>query len=303
MKTDFGEQVPEDAVAHNGDTGRRLHNVYPLLYNRCVYEATQQHAAQGAVVWGRSGWTGSQRYPIQWGGDPEASWEGLAASIRGALSWGMSGAPFYSHDIGGFYGPRPDAELHLRWAQAGVMSSHTRFHGTTPREPWEFGEDAERVVRRWLAWRYRLLPYLEACALEAARTGTPVMRAMPLVFPDDPAAWAFQEQYLLGPALFVAPVLESGGGVRFYLPAGSWYDLETEERVVGPRVMTRTVPVDTIPVYGRERFLLPLGPEVQHTGELTAGAAPNEVWAFGIPRHDLELPGLHLELQRTRGQT
>jgi len=128
------------------------------------------------------------------------------------------------------------------------------------------------------------------------------MRAMPVVFPDDPAAWAFEEQYLLGPALFVAPVLASGVAVRFYLPAGTWCDLETEERVAGPRVMTRTVPVDVIPVYGREGFLLPLGPDVQHTDELTAWAVLNEVWAFGIPRHDLELPGMHPQAQRTRGQ-
>lgn len=303
MKTDFGEQVPDDAVAHNGDSGRRVHNVYALLYNRCVYEASRQHRGDEAVVWGRSGWTGSQRYPIQWGGDPEASWDGLAASIRGALSWGMSGGPYYSHDIGGFYGPKPDAELYLRWVQAGVMSSHTRFHGTTPREPWEFGEDIETLVRRWLTWRYRLLPYLEACALDAARTGAPVMRAMPLAFPDDPAAWAFEEQYLFGPALLVAPVLTPGGEARCYLPSGAWYDLQTGARVVGPRLIARTVPLDVMPLYGREGFLLPLGPEVQHTGELPEGPAVSEIWAFGIPRHDLELSGLRTRVQRTRGRT
>src|SRR5262249_40138634 len=154
MKTDFGEQVPAAARAHNGDPGSRLHNVYPLLFNRCVYEAAERYASGGAVVWGRSGWTGRQRYPVQWGGDPQADWEGLAASIRGALSWGMSGGPFYSHDIGGFFGEQPDPELYVRWAQAGVMSAHTRFHGTTPREPWHFGEEALRIVRAWLEWRY-----------------------------------------------------------------------------------------------------------------------------------------------------
>lgn len=296
MKTDFGEQIPIDAQASNGETGRRLHNVYPLLHNRCVYEASERHARGGALVWGRSGWTGSQRYPIQWGGDPQADWEGLAASIRGGLSWGMSGAPFHSHDIGGFYGPQPDPELYVRWVQAGVMASHTRFHGTTPREPWHFGEEAEQIVREWLLWRYRLLPHLEACALEAHRTGMPVMRAMPLAFPDDPPAWRFEEQYLLGPSLLVAPVLAPGGTVRVYLPAGGWYDIVSGERLEGPRTIERTVPLKEMPIYGREGFILPLGRAVQHTAELDAKTPLNELWLFGVPREGLDLPGLTIDM-------
>jgi alpha-D-xyloside xylohydrolase len=251
------------------------------------------------MVWGRSGWTGSQRYPIQWGGDPQADWEGLAGSIRGGLSWGMTGVPFHSHDIGGFYhmtpGAMPDVELYIRWAQAGVMASHTRFHGTSPREPWHYGDEAERIVRKWLEWRYRLIPYLEACAFEASRTGMPVMRAMPLAFPDDRAAWAFEEQYLLGPSLLVAPVITPGGRVRFYLPAGGWYDLDSGERLEGPRVIDRTVPLEQMPVYGREGFMLPLGPVVQHTGELAAGMQIDEVWVFGKPRCGLEWPGFAID--------
>jgi alpha-D-xyloside xylohydrolase len=295
MKTDFGEQIPADALASNGESGKRLHNVYPLLFNRCVYEASEQFAPGGALVWGRSGWTGSQRYPLQWGGDPQADWEGLAASIRGGLSWGMSGAPFYSHDIGGFYGEQPDAELYVRWVQAGVMASHTRFHGTTPREPWHFGDEAERIVRDWLAWRYRLLPYLEACALEAHRTGMPVMRAMPLAFPDDPLASRFEEQYLLGPSLLVAPVLAPGGNVQIYLPAGGWYEIVSGERLEGPRVIDRTVPLKQMPIFGRDGFMLPLGPAVQHTGEVDEGSRINELWLFGATRHEMELPGLTID--------
>jgi alpha-D-xyloside xylohydrolase len=115
IKSDFGEHVPDDAFAFNGDDGRRLHNVYPLLYNQCVFEATakfQRDRNAAPMVWGRAGWSGSQRYPIQWGGDPQSDWEGLAASIRGGLSWGMSGVPYHSSDIGGFYGsqqPSPPA--------------------------------------------------------------------------------------------------------------------------------------------------------------------------------------------------
>jgi alpha-D-xyloside xylohydrolase len=298
MKTDFGEQIPEDVIAWNGDDGRRVHNVYPLLYNRCVFEATARDGPSGALVWGRSGWTGSQQYPIQWGGDPQADWEGLAASIRGGLAWGASGVPFHSHDIGGFYhveaGAMPSPELYVRWTQAGVLASHTRFHGTSPREPWHYGDDVERIVRQWLEWRYRLIPYLEACALEAHRTGLPVMRAMAIAFPDERAAWAFEHQYLLGPSLLVAPVVEPGGRAQVYLPAGAWYDVTTGERREGPAVLDLTVSLDRSPVFGREGFMVPLGPSVQHTGE--QGPAPHieEVWAFGAPAHALELPGLVL---------
>jgi alpha-D-xyloside xylohydrolase len=208
----------------------------------------------------------------------------------------MSGAPFYSHDIGGFSGAKPDPELYVRWAQAGVMSSHTRFHGTSPREPWEYGEEAESIVRRWLEWRYRLIPYLEACALEAHQTGIPVTRAMPLVFPQDVLARSIDEQYMLGPALLVAPVVRPGGKVHVYLPEGGWYDLWSEERLEGPRALDLVLPLDRIPVYGREGFILPLGPTVQHTGELDAGTVIEEVWVFGRPQQGLRLPGLSLEV-------
>lgn len=315
MKTDFGEQVPPDARAHNGDPGSRLHNVYPVLYNRCVYEATERYAPGGAVVWGRSGWTGSQRYPVQWGGDPQADWEGLAASIRGALSWGMSGGPFYSHDIGGFFGEQPDPELYVRWAQAGVMSAHTRFHGTTPREPWHFGEDALRIVRAWLEWRYRLLPYLEACAIAAHETGLPVMRAMPLEYPHDPLAATFDEQYLFGPAMLVAPVVRLGGGVKVYLPPGEWFDLSGEplrvgphrngtmerQRIAGGQVIEQVMALDRIPMYGREGALVPLGPVVQHTGELGPDVAISDLLVFGLPRPELVPRGLGFQVEAGHG--
>lgn len=296
MKTDYGEAVPEDVVAYNGDTGARLHNVYTFLYNQCVYESAQMYSQDEPLVWARSAWAGGQRFPVHWGGDPQSDWEGLAASIRGGLAWGMSGGPFYAHDIGGFAIGNPSPELYVRWAQAGVMASHTRFHGLGEREPWVYGENAEEIVRRWLNWRYRLIPYLQGCALEASKTGFPVMRAMPLAFPDDPLAWQFDQQYMLGPALLVAPVVVPGGAVRFYLPAGRWFDIWNQEWLEGPRVVQRKMPLDYIPVFGKEGAILPLGPEVQHTGELQPGLDLNEIWMFGRPQSGFELPGLRLEI-------
>jgi len=306
MKTDYGEALPEDVVGCNGDTGRRLHNIYALLYNRCVFEASQMYGDKDGIVWGRSGWAGGQRYPVQWGGDPQGDWEGLAGSIRGGLSWGMSGGAFYAHDIGGFYGAQengsllgtgmPEPELYLRWSQAAVMCSHTRFHGTSPREPWFFGEQAEEIIRHWLAWRYRLIPYLQCCALEAQQTGMPVMRPMPLAFPGEPLSWHFQHQYMLGPSLLVAPVIQPGGKVFFYLPSGRWYDIWNGAWEQGPGMVERDMPLDQIPVFGREGSILPLGPAVQYTGELRAELDLEEVWAFGLPGNGMQLPGLSLDV-------
>lgn len=269
IKTDFGEQVPVEAVAYNGDSGARLHNIYPLLYNRCVYEATARYHDGPPLVWGRSGWTGSQRYPLQWGGDSQGDWEGLAASVRGALSWGLSGVPFYTHDIGGFYDlhkEKPTVEHFIRSLQVGVFTSHMRLHGTTPREPWEFGPEAERIAREWLALRYRLIPYVEQCAAEASQSGLPVMRAMPLAFPADRVAWSFEEQYLFGPRFLVAPVLRPGGAVTVYLPAGEWVDFWTGERVTGPQLVERNMPLDRIPVYERRRDPYDAPPAQTHCG-------------------------------------
>jgi alpha-D-xyloside xylohydrolase len=297
MKTDFGESIPEHVIAYNGDRGKRLHNVYALLYNKCVYEATQLYGKGEALVWGRAGWTGSQRFPMGWGGDPQSDWEGLAASIRGSLSWGMSGVPFYAHDIGGWYGILKDPELFVRWTQAGVLSSHTRFHGIGPREPWIFGPETEQILKKWIDFRYRLIPYLRLCEKEARQKGLPLMRSMVLAFPEDKASWAFEEQYMLGPSLLVAPILQPGGSVEVYLPDGTWYDLNTGEELAGGRVILyEGVPLDKMPMFGRKGGWLNLGPVVQHTGELTDENREQEIWLFGEPDPNIGIQSDNLKV-------
>jgi alpha-D-xyloside xylohydrolase len=235
IKADFGEQVDENMVASNGASGSELHNAYALLYNRCVYEAAERYARHGAFLFSRAAWAGSQRYPSQWGGDPQADWGGLAASIRGALSWGLSGGPYFATDVGGFYADRRDPELYVRWAQAAVFSAHLRLHGIGPREPWSYGADAEAAVNQALALRQRLLPYLEDCLAQAHASGLPVQRAMVLACPDEPAAWAFECQFFFGPDILVAPCLAPGGGVEVYLPAGDWQRCGSGEPLAGGR--------------------------------------------------------------------
>jgi alpha-D-xyloside xylohydrolase len=301
IKSDFGEHVPDDAVAYSSDWGRRLHNVYPLLYNRCVYEATAKFGKPEAgppMIWSRAGWIGSQRYPMGWGGDPQSDWEGLAASIRGGLSWGMSGNPYHSSDIGGFYGStQPTPELYVRWLQAAVFSSHMRVHGIGEREPWAFGPEIEAVCRKWLTFRYRLIPYLESVIAIACATGMPVMRAMPLAFPDEPLVRGYETQFMCGDALLVAPIVRSGGDVDIALPPGGWFDLNTRQRLAGRQVVRYRAKLDQFPVFAREGHALPLGPAVQHTGEIDAQRPIDMLWVFGKPASALELAQVRIAAQ------
>ncbi len=266
FKTDFGEAAPEDGVYHNGMSGRQVHNLYPLLYNRAVFEVTEEVTGRG-LVWSRSGWAGSQRTPTCWGGDPFTDFPYMANQLRAALSLGMSGVPFYSHDIGGFFG-RPDPELYVRWAQFGLFSSHSRCHGTTPREPWEFGEEAETIFRRYARLRYRLLPYIYSTAAQAAHTGLPVMRALVLKYSHDPNVRCMDSEYLFGDSFLVAPVLERGARRRMiYLPVGEWVDYWSREVQRGPTWLNYPAPLEILPLFVRRGAIIPMGPDVDHADQ------------------------------------
>jgi alpha-D-xyloside xylohydrolase len=256
IKTDFGEDMPDDAVTHDGTPPEQLHNLYPLLYQRAVFEATQDVHGYG-LIWGRSGYAGSQRYPVHWGGDPGCTFDDMAASLRGALSWILSGAAFASFDMGGFFGiptltDSPSPELYVRWSQMGLLFSHARAHGhRAPREPWEYGEPALSIFRRYAQLRYRLLPYLYAAARRAPQ-GIPLARPLVYDHPSDPTTWHIDDEYLLGPDLLVAPMFEPRGRRHVYLPAGGWYDFWTDQRVDGARWITYDAELETLPLLDRK---------------------------------------------------
>jgi alpha-D-xyloside xylohydrolase len=262
IKVDFGEQAPLDGVYFDGTPGHRMHNLYPLLYNRAVAEATQEATGE-CIVWARSAWAGSQRYPLHWGGDSSANWHNLLPQIRGGLSLGLSGFPFWSMDIGGFVGDA-SGPLLVRWMQAGVLFSHPRIHGTGERELWKRDPETLRLCREALRLHYRLLPYLWATAREAVEHALPVSRALVLAFPDDPTAWSVEDQWLVGDALLAAPVLDESGRRRVYLPEGGWTDWWTGARSEGPRWLDVEAGLGTIPLWLREGAVVPLGPELDH---------------------------------------
>ncbi|RCG28568.1 alpha-xylosidase [Sphaerisporangium album] len=255
FKTDFGEGVPAGAVARNGMSGTELHNVYALLFNDLVSDVTREVNGHG-MVWARSSYLGGQRHAAQWGGDTYTSYAAMGSTLRGGLSHGLSGVPFWSHDAGGFTGT-PTDDLYVRWAQFGALSPLVRFHGTTSREPWEFPA-VEHLAVKAVRLRYRLMPYIYSAAVEAARTGAPMMRALCVDHPDDPVAWQADLQYLLGPDLLVAPMTAPEGTRRVYLPAGEWVDYWTHEVRTGGRYVQVTKPLEQIPLFVRRGSLIPV---------------------------------------------
>lgn len=270
FKTDFGEGVPLAAHAWNGMSGEELHNLYPLLYTAAVHEVITQETGRPGMIWGRSGWAGIQRYPAQWGGDPKTDVWAMRASLRAGLSMALSAPGVWAHDIGGFYGPQPLPELYIRWTQFGMFSPLTRAHGTTPREPWEFGQQALDIFRRYARLRTRLNPYLYSTAWETHEQGLPMLRPLVLEFPDDPAVATIDDSYMLGHALLVAPIFSDAPEPverTLYLPQGEWIDLWTDERRTGGAYIIRHTPIDTIPVYVRAGTILPLAPECPYIGD------------------------------------
>ena len=267
FKTDMAEAVPEDARAADGRDGKALHNIYSLLYNQTVYEVSKAFSADHALVWGRSGYAGSQRYPVGWSGDPHSTWQDMACVLRAGLSASLSGIAFWSHDIGGFQGPAPSPELYIRWAQWGLLSSHSRCHGMNPREPWVFGEKAVEIFRKFDELRYALHPYLYSLAREASETGWPVVRPLVLEFQDVPAIYVWEQEYLLGRDLLIVPVFDPEGNVTYYLPPGDWLNFWTKEKIGGNRIIQESVPLDKIPIFIRDNAIIPMTRPSQYTGE------------------------------------
>lgn len=260
FKTDFGERIPTDVVYADGSDPQKMHNFYTFLYNRTVFELLQKvRGADEAVVFARSATAGGQRFPVHWGGDNRSSFESMAESLRGGLSLGLSGFGFWSHDIGGFEG-LPPAALYKRWVAFGLLSSHSRLHAMSSyRVPWAFDEEAVAVLRYFAQLKCRLMPYLFAQALSTVQTGVPMMRAMFLEFPDDPACEALERQYMLGECLLVAPVFSAAGEVSTYVPAGNWTQLLTGEVITGPRWVREIHDFMSLPLLVRPNSLIPFG--------------------------------------------
>jgi len=275
FKTDFGERIPTDVVYHDGSDPQLMHNYYPHLYNKAVFEVLEQFHGKGhAMVFARSATAGAQRFPIHWGGDCFATYESMAEDLRGGLSFCMSGPAFWAHDIGGFTG-KADPALYKRWVAFGLLSTHSRLHGSESyRVPWIFDEESVAVMRHFVKLKNRLFPYLFAAAHDAATHGWPVMRAMQLEYPADPACQYLDRQYFLGSSLLVCPVFDPKIA-RYYLPAGRWTNLLTNQVVASAgQWISEPLNFMHIPLFARENAIVAMSgndtqPEWTPTDELT----------------------------------
>jgi alpha-D-xyloside xylohydrolase len=231
IKADFGEAAPPDGLYFSGQTGFYEHNLYPLRYNKAVADITKQITGE-TIIWGRSAWAGSQRYPVHWGGDPANTNTAMAATLRAGLSLGLCGFSFWAHDIGGFVNKKPE-DIYRRWTPFGMLTSHTRSHGAPPTEPWEYGVDFMNAFRLADNMRYELMPYIYSQAKDCTERGLPMVRALFIEYPGDPGSWIVDNEYLFGSDMLVAPLFENVTARDIYLPPGQWIDYQTGKVYTG----------------------------------------------------------------------
>ncbi len=269
FKTDFGEQVPDDAVFADGRTGRQLHNIYPRIYNQVTYDAMQQET--DGILLARSAWHGSQGISAIWAGDQTSDFApatGLESVIKAGQNAGLSGFPWWASDIGGYFGV-PTDEVFTRWSQFAAFSPIMQIHGMGNREPWNFSDETLRIYRAYAQLHTDLFPYIRVAADQANRSGLPIMRALALEFPEDQGIWgdSQEHQYMFGDSLLVAPVYYGFTPYRHaWLPAGHyWRELWTGVNHQGGRFVSVDAPQDVIPLFVKAGSIVPLLAESPRT--------------------------------------
>lgn len=260
FKTDFGERIPVDCVYHDGSDPHKMHNFYTYLFNKTVYDTICRKKGQKeAILFARSATAGGQKFPVHWGGDCWSDYESMEESLRGGLSLTSSGFGFWSHDIGGFESTST-ADVYKRWCAFGLLSTHSRLHGShSYRVPWLYDEESVDVVRRFTKLKAQLMPYLYQSAIDTSVTGVPMMRSMVLEFTEDKNCHYLATQYMLGESLLVAPIFNENSMAEFYLPEGVWTNLLTGEEKQGGKWYKEFCDYMSIPLYARPGSIIALG--------------------------------------------
>lgn len=272
FETDFGEYAPTGDLAY-GEKAKRegisykndldaegMHNYYSFLYNDAVFEVLEKRLGKNnACMYTRTATAGCQKFPVHYAGSSPSTYPAMAETLRGGLSLSLSGFGFWTHNIGGF-GEYCDPDLYMRWLQFGLLCSHSRLHGDSQyKVPWMFGEEAVEVARHFTNLKLGMMPYLFATAVEASTIGIPVLRPMVLEFPNDEICHGLDRQYMLGPSLLCAPVLNDAGTVRYYVPKGTWTNILTRDRIEGPVWRNEKHDYFTLPLLARENTILITG--------------------------------------------
>ena len=266
IKCDFGEAAPYNGFYHSGKGGLYEHNLYPLRYNKALFEVVERNHPGEGIIWARSAWAGSQRYALHWGGDAATNNIGMLGDLRGGLSFGLSGFSFWSHDMGGFVTASPE-DIYRRWLPFGFLSSHTRAHGAPPTEPWLISKSFTDAFRACAEMKYKLMPYVYAQAKDCSERGLPMVRALLVEFPQDPGAWLVEDEYMFGSQMLVAPLMESGNERTVYLPKGKWIDYQSGKIYEGGY---QTIKAGKIPavILVRDGSLIPHALLAQRTDQI-----------------------------------
>ena len=262
--------------------GARVLNAWPLMHVTGVYQGQRTAAPNRRVfILTRAGYAGQQRNGAAlWSSDITGTWETLAHQVTNGLSVSLSGIPYWTTDIGGFFVNYPGGvdnpeyrDLYTRWFEYGAFCPVFRSHGTSlSREMWRFGPETQATLLKYDTLRYRLLPYLYSQAWQVTHAGATILRPLVVDFPEDAVARESSDEYLFGPSLLVCPVTTKGATSRpIYLPQSpAWTDFWTGQRLKGGQTLTAPAPLDTLPLFVRAGSILPLGPLLQYTSEKPA---------------------------------
>src|ERR1035438_5378257 len=256
-----------DVKFANGEDQRLMRTRYAVDYNRAVAEALTERKGKDWVLLQRSGTAGSNGLPLFWSGDNDATFStenGLPTVVTAGLNAGMSGISLWVSDLGGYIKPARtpgDDVLFCRWTQYSALSPGMEVMSSMNLGPWDYGEEALRIFRTYSVLHMSLFPYRYAAALESARTGLPMMRALVLMHQDDRDAREAGSEYYFGPDLLVAPVLSPVTQRAIYLPEGKWIDYWTGRSFDGRQTISVDAPLDRIPLFVRDGAILPKIPE------------------------------------------
>ncbi|MDB5951745.1 MAG: glycoside hydrolase family protein [Massilia sp.] len=281
----WGQQMPNNVLFDFDGaptTHRQAHNVYALEMARASYEGMKAATAKRPFMLTRAGFAGLQRYTAIWTGDNRAEQDHMLLGVRLLNSLGLSGVPFTGMDVGGFTGV-PTQALFARWMQIGAFTPYFRNHAasdTKASEPWTYGDEVLDISRNYVNLRYRLMPYLYSAFADSAANGEPVMRSLAIDYTHDPKIYqpAFQNQYMFGKALLVAPFDSTRDFGKVYFPVGQWYDLATDAVEEGAREKIIELSVSKLPVYVRAGSVLPVQSLVQSTSEAPTGTLALHVY-------------------------
>lgn len=268
-----GQAMPDNVVFDfDGQKTSALEaqNYYGMLMARAAFESAEQYGGnRRPFVLSRSGFAGIQRYAAVWSGDNQAKDEHILLGTLLINQMGLSGVPFTGPDLGGYIGDG-NKDLYRRWVEVGVFAPYLRNHRaqyTAANEPWAYGEEAEAISKAYIGFRYELMPYLYSTFYEAAETGMPVSRSLSIDYPFDANVFKpdFQYEFLFGPGLLVNPMTSREQAKSTYLPPGAWYDLFTDERLDGGRVLAADYAGHRIPIFAKASAIIPMQGKVQST--------------------------------------